>query len=469
MSVIDKAKSAPKTARKRAPWLDHFIRAFARYTADGGNRLAAAVTYFGFLSFFPLVALAFAALGYVVGVYPDARAEVEEALESALPGLVGPEGAIDLDAIADASATVGVVGLLGLLYAGTGMVDALREAVRSIWHQNVLAGNIVVKKLKDVGILIGLGAVLLLSLAVTGLTSTVANELLGLVGIEDSPVAGVFLAILGPVLAFLVDVVLFIYLFTGLPKVQTPFRQVLKGAVFAAVGFEILKLFGAQLIAGTVNNPVYGTFGIVVGLLVWIYFVSRLVVFAAAWTVTAPYDSDVPPSGTSSPEAAREAGIPEEYADDTPHSRDEPPVLHDDGAPTPLRNVVEGRTPPQDAEEGRGSLDGEGRAERARRAAPLRGAPGGARAGAVAGSASSPSGPSRGDGPGTATATLDRPGTAAATRPAPGRTSEQLPGEQLPGEQRARLAARIGLGAVGFTVAGVILYAGSAVRDLVRR
>ena len=47
-----------RTCAQKRPALDHLIRAFGRYTADAGDRQAAAVTFFGFLSFFPILALA---------------------------------------------------------------------------------------------------------------------------------------------------------------------------------------------------------------------------------------------------------------------------------------------------------------------------------------------------------------------------------------------------------------------------
>ena len=56
------------------------------------------------------------------------------------------------------------------------------------------------------------------------------------------------------------------------------------GALLGAVGFEVLKLFGTFLIARTTQNPIYATFGVVVGMLVWINIVSRLLVYVVAWT-----------------------------------------------------------------------------------------------------------------------------------------------------------------------------------------
>ena len=58
-----------------------------------GSALAASVTYFAFLSFFPILALAFAVIGLVSRAYPDADDDLLTAINDVLPGLVGgPDG-----------------------------------------------------------------------------------------------------------------------------------------------------------------------------------------------------------------------------------------------------------------------------------------------------------------------------------------------------------------------------------------
>ena len=49
---------------------------------------------------------------------------------------------------------------------------------------------------------------------------------------------------------------------------------------------EVLKLAGTFLVAHTVRNPVYASFAVLVGLLVWINLASRFILFTAAWTAT---------------------------------------------------------------------------------------------------------------------------------------------------------------------------------------
>lgn len=295
-------------------WFDHVARAYVRYSADGGDRLAAGVTYFGFLSVFPLIALAFSVLGYLLAGDAQAQASFAKTLQSNFPGLIGGSGGINVGQIVAAKAGAGVVGLVGLALAGLGWVDAMRDAIRSIWHQNPLAGNFVVKKLRGILALVSLGVALALSLAVTALVTAATSLVLRRLGIDETVAAKVFARGLGIVIVLATDTVLFVYLFTGLPRLHTPLLRVLRGAVLAAVLFEILKFIGSFYIQRTTSNPVYGTVAVAVGLLVWINVVSRILLFCAAWTVTAAGDSDVEPSGTANPEAARRAGVPAESA-----------------------------------------------------------------------------------------------------------------------------------------------------------
>src|ERR1700712_3041658 len=112
---IDAVQSGVSTIRERRPFLDHLVRAYSRYQADSGDRLAASVTYFGFLSFFPLVALAFSVAGFVVDAYPSAQTDPVRQINSFLPGL---SDKLNVASIGDAKVAAGIIGLFGLLLAG---------------------------------------------------------------------------------------------------------------------------------------------------------------------------------------------------------------------------------------------------------------------------------------------------------------------------------------------------------------
>ncbi len=344
-------KALLESARDARPGFDHLVRAYQRYSADAGDRQAAAVTFFGFLSFFPLLALAASILGYALG--DEAVGTVVRQVDGYAPGLAEQLGLRDLLTDNRKAGAAGLIGLVGLLYSGLGWVDALREAIRTMWHHNVKAGNLVVKKLKDIVVLAGLGATVVVSVGVSAAAGAFTGSALRLVGLADSGPAAVLTSVVGVALGLLASTLLFLYLFWRLPKVTTPLRRILRGAVLAAVLFEVLKQVGAFYIARTTANPIYGTFAVIVGLLVWINLVSRLLLLCAAWTVTAPYDSDVEPSGTANVEIAEQAGIPTEFADNDP---DDPPTLQEDGAPSPLSAAVQGFAEQQEQQESRGSV-----------------------------------------------------------------------------------------------------------------
>lgn len=465
------------SARDKRPALDHGIRAYQRYTADAGNRQAAAVTYFGFLSFFPLLALAASLLGFFLG--KEAVGTVIKNVNDYAPGLADQLKLQDILSSNQKAGVAGAVGLVGLLYAGLGWVDALRQGLRAIWHHNVQAGNIVVTKVKDVAVLAGLGATLVLSVLVSGATGAGKDFALGLVGLDNSGVATVLASLIGYALGLATSTALFLFLFWRLPKVQTPFSRVFRGALLAGVLFEILKRVGALYIARTTENPVYGIFAVVVGLLIWINLVSRILLLCAAWTVTAPYDSDVAPSGTSTPELARAAGIPEEFADNDP---DHPPTIEGNGAPSPLAAAIEGKVPSQDLPAGRDQTmpveavgaaaarqagrtperaDAAPREDAASRAADSRSWPGRSDA---TGAPSSVGG--RAPGP---TAPAHEGASDAASPSAPAATGVLALLEAPRTEKVVRQAGQFTAGALGMVGMAVVLHVGRTVRDVLRR
>jgi len=314
---------------RRRPFVDHLFQTYARYQADTGDRLAAAVTFYWFLSLFPilLIAVYFTRLG----LGADAGTQVTDHLGPYL----GEATATAVGKVVQTSANkAGLIGLAGTLLSGLGWIQALREAIRTIWHQNVTAGNALTRKVADAVALVGLFAVIAASVVVSGAATAATDSVLTFLG-QDGTAARALTIGLSYVLGALVDVAIFLYLFVRLAKVPTPVRPLLRGCVFGAVGFEVLKAVGALYVGRTTSKgeATYGTFAVVVGLLLFLNLVSRLVLYTAAFVVTAPYDGDVLPSGTAS--RAR------------PSSRSSVPARglnpQEDGAPTPLGAAQQGK------------------------------------------------------------------------------------------------------------------------------
>ncbi|MCW2600133.1 MAG: putative integral rane protein [Frankiales bacterium] len=283
------------TLRARFGLIDHLVRTYQRYQADNGDRLAAAVTFYWFLSLFPILLLVIYLFKLVNGA--SAAADVQSGLAGYLP----PELVTTISTTIGAHAgRAGLLGAVGLLLSGLGWIDALREAIRAIWRCPAPRRNLVVRKVVDVVALIGLLATVTASVIVTGLAGSGPQFLLEQAGVESTTAAIWFTKALGLLLAGVADVALFLYLFVRLAGVPAPFWQVLKGAVFGAVGFGLLKLVGGFYVQHTTKRgeATYGAFAVVIGLLLFLNLVSRLVLYAAAFAVTAsPEEPETPEEG----------------------------------------------------------------------------------------------------------------------------------------------------------------------------
>lgn len=280
------ARQRLAAARERRPLLDHVLRTVEHYSAVQGNQHAGGVTYFGFLSVFPILALAFFAVGYVSRVYPEAQDTLLTAIDEVLPGLVGDgEGQVSLSAVEDAAGAVGLLGLVGVLYAGLGWLSAVRDALVVVFEEPArLRPGFVVGKVRDLVALVVLGSVLLASVVVSGVVSRLSTQVLEWAGLGSQ--LGWLVTALAIALGIGAGTLLFHAMFRMLARPQTPRRALWSGALLGAVAFELLKQLSSVLLVWTQGRPAFQVFGIALILLVWINYFSRVILYAAAWAHT---------------------------------------------------------------------------------------------------------------------------------------------------------------------------------------
>jgi membrane protein len=251
----------------KAPFLKPVAAVQRRYGDIGGNQLAAAFTLQAFLSIFPLILVAIAALGFVAA---GSHTDVAGRLVSNL-GLKGESAKMLTDAVGSAERSrkaASLVGFAGLLWSGLGLVGALQYAYNSVWQIND-------RGMKDKAFgLFWLGGAALLFVA--GAAATTALRWL----------PG-FLAPVGILIAFAVSLGLWLWTSRVLPNRTVPWRALLPGAILGAVGLEVLKAVGAYYVPKAVasSSQLYGSLGIVFAVLAWLLLFGRLVVYSAVLNV----------------------------------------------------------------------------------------------------------------------------------------------------------------------------------------
>ena len=280
-----RAEAAIDAQRRRFRWFDHLVRAGGRYQRTQGDLMAAGVTYFAFLALFPVLLLAASIIGLVLAGNELLQQELFLAIRETFPGTIGRTLVRQLRDAIDGAGFIGVVALVGFLYAGLRTMDKLRVGMERIWKGYVDEPDVLRDNLQDLLALFALGAVGLVSLGLTGGVTQATAWLLELVGLPGDPTFGV-LTVLGIGLAMVVDTVVFLWMLRVVPSVSHPLRLLLPGALFGAAGIEVLKLIGGYYLSLISDSVTASAFGGAVGLLIWINLVARFSFFTAAWTAT---------------------------------------------------------------------------------------------------------------------------------------------------------------------------------------
>jgi membrane protein len=283
VAVVDGVRRRLQDARRDHPALERLLLTQEHYSKVGAGQQAGAVTYFGFLSVFPVLALSFFVVGWVAKVYPEAHQDLLDAIERVLPGLVGNgTGEVPLSDIEDAADTVGVFGLVGVLYAGLGWVSSLRSALLVVFEiPEKQRPDFLLGKARDLLTMVVLGVVLFVSVALAGFIGGFSTDVLRWLHLSGQLewLVGVVAVLLG----LAAGAVLFYAMFWLLAEPRTPHRSLWSGAVLGAVGFEALKEASKLLLASTRGEPAFQVFGTALILLVWINYFSRVILYAAAF------------------------------------------------------------------------------------------------------------------------------------------------------------------------------------------
>ena len=238
-----------------------------KYGDDEGGRHAALITYYGFLSIFPLLLLGVAVLSRVLADHPDLRRRLADAI---VPPVLRPTIEHSL-ATLPTSTIPFVAGLIGLLLSGTGVVFSAYQTlnhVAAVRHRR--RASFVSRYVR---VFVVLAALMAGALAVGALT-VVATALPGQPAVQRAA------AVAGSALVIFAVLLLGAKLLLARPA---PVRALWPGAVVGAAAVTVVLTVGAPLLARLVTKagPVYGSFATVAGMFALLYLVGRALVYAA--------------------------------------------------------------------------------------------------------------------------------------------------------------------------------------------
>lgn len=270
------------------------VRAALLYIERRGPMLADSVTYRALFSVFAGVLLGFSIAALWLAGNPVAWQAIIDAVQSAVPGLIGEDGVIKTEDLrAPASLSIaGIISLVALVGAALGAIGSLRAAVR------VLAGTLqddilwIWVILRNLALAIGIGLAFVASAFLTFAGQLGIVWITGLLGLpEDSPVATWTVRLVSLLVVFALDAVIIIGVFLLLSGVRPSARSLWSGALLGALGLLALQELSSLFVGGATSNPLLASFASLLALLIWLNFSAQVMLFACAYIVTAEEES----------------------------------------------------------------------------------------------------------------------------------------------------------------------------------
>lgn len=238
-----------------------------KYGDDEAGYQAALLTYYGFLSLFPLLLVLTTVLGALAGSHPHLRATIIKDTTQYFPAL-GNQLSEHIGSLHKTGLAL-VIGVVFTLYGARGIADAFRHGVNHIWRiPKVRRTGFPWAIVRSLAIVIIGGFGFILAAVIAGFAITAGHG----IGFH--------------ILSVAIDLIILFWVFLFLIKVSLPvhvrFRDIEAGAAAAAIGLVILQTLGNYILRHELKNlnALYSNFAIVLGLLFWIYLQSQIIYYA---------------------------------------------------------------------------------------------------------------------------------------------------------------------------------------------
>ncbi len=261
---------------------DFVVELVNSYIEDDGFTKGAALAYFTTFSIAPILIIIITVAGWFFG-----RDAITGEVYQQLDDLLGPEAAASIQEIVKASYLAKdslwttILGVGTLVFGATGAFNQLKLSLDQIWEIESKPKNGVIgflrARLAAFSMVLGLGFVLLVSLAVNAVAVAVSNS----IGNYFSLIGEITLTVLTAVISIAMTGGIFALIFKNLPDAKLRWREVLWGSLFTAVLFSIGRFGIGYYIGNSTITSGFGAAGSLVALLVWTYYSSQIVFLGA--------------------------------------------------------------------------------------------------------------------------------------------------------------------------------------------
>jgi membrane protein len=254
--------------QQRRPWLAFPVAVWKKFSDDQAGNLAALIAYYGFASLFPLLLVFVTVLKIVLHNHPSLQAKVRSSTFARFPG-VGSQLA-GIHSLSTTGAAL-VIGLILTFLAARGVAGAVQNALNTVWAvPYTRRPGFPWSLLRSIALagVIGLGFVVTSALSGLAAAGGGAASLAGRTG--------------SVILSLLLNIGAFWLGFRLATAREITGRELFPGAVLAGAVWQVLQYAGGYLVNHQIarSHSLYGEFGLILGLLAWLYLQAQFTLYA---------------------------------------------------------------------------------------------------------------------------------------------------------------------------------------------
>lgn len=264
MEIVDRIDGWQQ--RHRVPAF--VVAVVKKFGDDRGGHLAALITYYGFLAMFPLLLLFLTILSYLAHDHPQLRQDLLNTALADFP-VVGDELRRNVNVLNGNSLAL-VIGAVGLVWGSLGVANASQHAMAQLWSVPGPRRPSFFARIAR-------------SLLVLGVLALAIGGTAALTSLATLVPAGALVPGLSTLGILALNVGLYWLAFRVLTPAEIATRSLLPGAIVGGVAWTGLQILGSWLVARQLRHTsqLYGTFGVVLGLLFFLYLAAQIVVYSA--------------------------------------------------------------------------------------------------------------------------------------------------------------------------------------------
>ena len=266
-----------KKSQKLLRWLNrvqqkHHVSAFTvavikKYNDDGAGRHAVLLTYYSFLSLFPLLLILTTLVDSLIGNDAHVRSVIIKGVTNYFP-LLGSQLSNHVHRLHGYGVAL-ISGLIFILYGTRGVANAFTNGVQSIWEISDEHRDKFPKTLYKNLPLVFFGGLGLIIASVLASLASAAGK-----GIDFR------------IISVAVNLFILFWLFRLLLDLSLPrhisFKETRAGAAAAAIGLVTLQIIGGYVLSHELKHlsALYSYFALTLGLLFWLYLQSQVLYYS---------------------------------------------------------------------------------------------------------------------------------------------------------------------------------------------